>query len=167
MANKPNNNVPDNNVLGNNAAAEAFAVFSPSPARHPLAYDLYPLVHESNLLTPKYTRRMKYKKEREALLGAAARRAEARAKAAREAAIAAEAEAARIKEEYAARIRAMFNRGYVDRAISRMERGNGLPYNRLPFNNRSLAERVFAGPPPRSLPQARLPRPTGVAANGG
>jgi len=107
---------------------------------------------------------MKYIAERKALLEGAAQRAEARA-------IAAEAEAARIKEEYAARIRAMFNttefrNDSADRAIrdlySRMEEGK-----RIPFNNRSLAERVFAGPPPRGVPPARLPRPPGVVANGG
>ena len=163
MANKPDNNGLGNNGLGNNAA-QAFAMFSPFPAQYPLAYDQYPLVHDSKLLTPTYTQLMKQIAERKALLEVGAQRAEARAKAAREAANAAAAEEARMQ----ARIRAMFNNGNVgDTEIRRMEEGRRLSPH---YNNpdvRSLAHRVFAGPPPSGLPPPTLPRPKGVVANGG
>ena len=162
MANKPDNNGLGNKGLGNNAA-QAFAMFSPFPAQYPLAYDQYPLVHDSNLLTPKYTQLMKQIAERKALLEAGAQRAEARAKAAKEAANAAAAEEARMQ----ARLRAMFNNGNVGEEIRRMEEGRRLSPQYNNPDERSLAHRVFAGPPPSGLPPPRLPRPKGVVVNGG
>jgi len=106
---------------------------------------------------------MKEIAERRALLALAAQRAEARAKAAREAAAAAAAEEARMQ----ARIRAMFNNSNVGEEMRRMEEGIRLwPGDNNP-DVRSLAHRVFAGPPPRGLPPPTLPRPKGVVVNGG